>query len=456
MGGESDRIRLWWSLLLTGMLLLGVKLAVADRVGGPFRRPSLAADGTLPGVEQPLSQPYADGMTLIGYDLSCAEMPADGILRIDLYWTVRQQPTRPYQSVVHLLGPDGLLWSPQASARPHGYHDPPPSDSWLPGQYVVDSHEVEPLPGTPPGRYKIVVTLFDRQTLTPVSLLDAAGQPAAPRLTLGELTLTRPRRPVQPPEDALALPLGDFALLRARFDRERAAPGDAVYLTLMWQAQRDGDEAVMPTLSLEGSDGAVTSYPLPVPAPSWRAGDVLRDQRRLVIPATLESGAYTWIVGLAGSSYEIGVLEVDAPQRIFSPPPFEQPLGVTLGGVATLVGFSVEPSSVRPGEEFTATLVWRAEDTPEDALRVFVHLLDPQGGLVDQSDGVPACWSRPTTGWLAGEYIVDPHLLAVPSGLPSGEIVLSAGLYHPDGPRLLSEESSDAIRLTTISVEADE
>jgi len=186
------------ALLLTAALLLMVKLVVVDRMETPVRHARLQADGTLPAVEYPLSQAYADGLTLIGYDQSAETMPSDGTLRVDLYWTVQHQPSRRYQTVVHLVGPDGLRWSPRDSFRPTGYQDAPPTTTWGPGRYAVDSHEVMPLTGTPPGLYHIVLTVFDRDTLTPLSALNEKGQPAAPELVLGQVRLTAPRDEADP------------------------------------------------------------------------------------------------------------------------------------------------------------------------------------------------------------------------------------------------------------------
>ena len=91
-------------------------------------------------------------------------------------------------------------------------------------------------------------------------------------------------------------------------------------------------------------------------------------------------------------------------------------------------------------------LLWRAEaETPTD-YRVFVHLVDATGNIVAQSDAAPADWTRPTTGWLLGEYVLDTHTLTLPATLPDGPLSLRVGLYDPDtGARLLSGAADFAI-----------
>jgi hypothetical protein len=84
-----------------------------------------------------------------------------------------------------------------------------------------------------------------------------------------------------------------------------------------------------------------------------------------------------------------------------------------------------------------------------------LHLLGPQGQIVSQSDGIPAGWSRPTTGWVAGEYIIDEHTLAIPPDGPVGAYTLVTGLYDPgSGTRLIGPDGTDAVALTTMIVEA--
>jgi hypothetical protein len=60
-------------------------------------------------------------MILIGYDQGQTTIPSDDMLRFDLYWTVYTQPSARYQSVIHLVGSDGMRWSLPDTFRPRGY-----------------------------------------------------------------------------------------------------------------------------------------------------------------------------------------------------------------------------------------------------------------------------------------------------------------------------------------------
>jgi len=155
-----------------------------------------------------------------------------------------------------------------------------------------------------------------------------------------------------------------------------------------------------------------------------------------------------------------------------------------LGDVATLAGVNHQIIQ-SPNHQITVTLVWRAEAETHTSYHVFLHLIGPdpstgsgqapstgsgqapstgsgqapstgsgQGGaLVAQSDGIPAGWTRPTTGWLPGEYVTDVHVLTIPPETPAGDYALYAGLYVPGGERITAPDGTDAVLLTTITVE---
>lgn len=457
----------YWGLVLLAVCLTAFKLLVVDSVHTPFRHPRLRPDGTLPGVDHPLGQAYADGLHLIGYDQSAGEMPGDGTLRIDLYWTARQQPSRRYQTVIHLVGPERFRWSPQDSYRPTDYQDPPPTTTWRVGRYAIDTHEVEPLPGTPPGRYDIVLTVFDRETLVPLSVLNDQGQRAAPELALGKVTLRAPQHNSEDDDldvrQGLDVGLGVLTLLRARVDRDEAMPGDPVYLTTFWRADERPEEDLVLRVVLLDSDGRpVADCVRPPAAPwhptsAWNPGDVWRGQHLITLPADLETGVYTWTLSLSPSfspTVPLSDLSVTAPSRTFTPPPVTINTNVTLGDVATLVGANLEPPSLtlEPGSALTVTLVWRAEAETDVSYRAFLHLSDRDGQVVAQSDGVPDEWRRPTTSWVPGEIITDVRTLAIPDEASPGEYTLTGGLYTPVDGRLTDSDGRDAVQVSTVTL----
>src|SRR5207302_7444208 len=149
-------------------------------------------------------------------------------------------------------------------------------------------------------------------------------------------------------------------------------------------------------------------------------------------------GSYRFWVGFARtggqpSGVELpGQLQVSGVARSFEMPPIAHPRDVDFGDGVRLAGWDVARPTL---DKARLTLYWRPTATPTHDYHVFNHVLDAGEKIVSQRDGVPVDWSRPTTGWLAGEAIVDVYELDTPPG--SGPLRLRIGVYEPtSGQRL--------------------
>lgn len=442
-----DRQTAVW-LLALALLLIAGKWA-ADRQWTPLHRTRLAAE-QLRGVQTPLhvtlgapAQPAL--LRLWGHDALPASLPADAPLAVTLYWQALAPLTADYRVGLTLLGADGARWSEVDLRDNRWQRSPPPATGWPPHQYVQTGFYVDALPGAPPGDYTLSLSFFERESLTPLTFYDAAGAPLGPALPLGTITLTPPRQPWQAADVDVQQPLQaaseTVTLLGGRVDRETAAPGDAALVTLFWSAQRAsaGELALV-----DEAETAVAAWPLNFAA--YGPG-VWRTQRLLRLPVTLADGRYRWQV-----TTETGILAqwegitVESPPRLLAPPAVDISIGAAFGGQVTLVGATVEETA---GGVLPVELVWRGEGEMDRSYRVFVHLLGPDGALAGQSDAEPAGWTRPTTGWLPGEYVVDAHAITLPADLPPGEYTLAAGMYLPGDGRLENGRLENG-RLTTV------
>jgi hypothetical protein len=137
------------------------------------------------------------------------------------------------------------------------------------------------------------------------------------------------------------------------------------------------------------------------------------------------------------------------PERNFEAPEPEHPAGMSLGNVATLMGYDLDKTKLKPGELLGLTLYWLANDASERPLTVFVQLLGQDGRIYAQQDQEPLAGGRPTTGWLEGEYIADTYQLAIDPNAKPGAYQLIVGMYNSQsGERLSSSEPGrDAIYL---------
>ena len=128
------------------------------------------------------------------------------------------------------------------------------------------------------------------------------------------------------------------------------------------------------------------------------------------------------------------------------------PLPVSFGGQLALLGYELLSEQVAAGTEVALITAWRAEGKPEPPLSIFVHLLDPQGHITGQSDGLGA---NPD-GLRPGDVLLHVHRLTVAPDAPPGRYWLQVGLYDPETlVRLpLAGQASDRLLLTQVEVAA--
>jgi hypothetical protein len=322
------------------------------------------------------------------------------------------------------------------------------------------------LPGMPPGDYTLALSLFDRNTLEPASVLGADGNPVGPELALGQMYVLPPEHApavteLGVPEDASLQRCGALGLWSMTADRAQAAPGDVVALRWVWEALDVMPASTMATVTLrDADDDIVHTWYLP-PAASWWPTDRWRPDDRWIgqpivrLPGSLESGDYVLRVGLPGCASLAEVpLRVVAPERRWDVPGDLIVADAAFGEVIRLLGYDIAESAVAPGDAVTVTLAWQALAEMETSYRVFVHLVSATGQVLAQSDGEPAAWTRPTTGWAVGEVVLDERVIALPGDAAPGDYEIRVGLYVLDGPRLLLPGGEDSVVVGTMAVDS--
>jgi hypothetical protein len=138
--------------------------------------------------------------------------------------------------------------------------------------------------------------------------------------------------------------------------------------------------------------------------------------------------------------------------RNFEIPAINHPIEANLENKVRLLGYDITlPAADPPGTfqldpaackseacTIDIELYWQGISEMESLYRVFLHLVDDEGQIVTQRDGVPGRGKHPTTGWLPDEVITDPVEIALPAEIAPGQYALRVGMYlPPDGPRLL-------------------
>jgi hypothetical protein len=421
---------------------------------------------------------FGDELILLGHDALPPTVASGGRFEVKSYWRALEPGGPDYGVKVSVLDPEGVRWSGDDIRPPRWHRAPPPAGEWGPDEYVLVALAVPVHLGTPPGDYLVEAVAFDRRTLMPLTAHDAAGRALGPGITLGQIRVTPPRRPPDP--DELRLParmnvhMGPLTLADAHLDRREAAPGDPVLVSTLWRAhERPADDLAVHLAVVTPGETTAASYILPpsaawYPTSVWKEGDLWLGQHPLRLPAHLLAGDYRWVLKVCpqaarscapvGPEVDLGPFAVKPITRTWTPPAVDYATEAELGRVATLLGASLAPDlgTLSPGATVTVTLVWRAESEVGDSYRVFLHLLGPEGALVAQSDGEPANWTRPTTGWVTGEIILDERTLTLSDTAQPGRHSLRAGLYLPGTGRLKTGRGDDGVTVASLSVGSGE
>jgi hypothetical protein len=114
-----------------------------------------------------------------------------------------------------------------------------------------------------------------------------------------------------------------------------------------------------------------------------------------------------------------------------------------------LLGYDLSSESISADRPLTLTLYWRARNaTPNStAYTAFAQLLAPDGHLVAQQDQPPA---PPTTAWVDGQVIADPHAIRIVDPSYRGPATLIVGWYNSATiERLKTNDDEDHIALQT-------
>ncbi|MCG3207957.1 MAG: hypothetical protein FOGNACKC_01558 [Anaerolineae bacterium] len=344
-----------------------------------------------------------------------------------------------------------------------------PRDSLPAGQYLLSYPLLPVAIGTLPGPAELQLVVYQK-----------ASQPWP--LPDGNVVLTLGTVPIGPPPPGYRLGPGEYKSPPAHdFNAEiqlagydysvsRVGQGKGFALRLLWQALRPPADNY--TLQVEQLDAAGrvlrANQFAPVsgraPTAGWQAGQFVRDQVDLVVPASAPPGDNALQIRLSwlrpdGSRLNVrrfgiplsegltlpALQVVEKEERTFTLPPLPVRLDANFEDKALLTGYTPAlPAQFNRADcaagncTVQLELVWQGLSEMEQPYQIFVHVLNAAGEIVAQSDAAPgARGKQPTTGWLPGEVVTHPVAINLPANLAPGEYRLLAGMYvPPDGPRL--------------------
>lgn len=314
------------------------------------------------------------------------------------------------------------------------------------------------------------------QARTAFRVAEAGGAPRLP-LTRAEIYDAAVSRTV--PATATSLQMnyaGQARLVGYELQPETLLPGDALAVTLYWQALQpltlDYHEFVK-LLDPSGRPVGQIDQAPPLPTSRWWPGEVISDT--IVVPVEddltppillqLDAGLIYLPKLEALPAFNVEGQEIPRTVARVKMAPREWPdlaevkrVSYVFAGALALVGVQLPEGPVTAGEALPLQLYWASLAQVNDDYTVFVHLMDESGTLAGQGDGPPVNGHYPTSAWRPNEVILDTHSIPIAAGMPPGRYRLVVGLYDAaSGARLPLTSSpgngSDAIDLGVVHVQ---
>lgn len=223
----------------------------------------------------------AGGMNLVGYDLPFNETAPGVRLPLTLYWQ-KAAANGATDFEIRLIGPAGVSVQ-EARTIAH-------AEQVQTGEILRDWQDIRIPMDAENGSYALLLR-----------------HPDGSEFVLAELVIEGRPRAFDLPSLARESDghFGDLALLRGL---ELPLPGtlaagSVLEVPLVWEARRDGDQALVRFVHVLNEDGQLVAQQDSVPCAdacpteSWLTGEILRDVARLDLPANLPSGSYAVVVG---------------------------------------------------------------------------------------------------------------------------------------------------------------
>ena len=316
------------------------------------------------------------------------------------------------------------------------------TDEWHVGEVLMDRLNVEVPIGTPPGEYRLRLAWVTRSGNEYASFLNEDGTLAGVWADIGRLTVTRP--PQFP--DASALPIAHrqavdvsagVRLLGWNEVPTSVRPGERLPVTLYWQGTPVASDRMSPSLSLilqdvDGQESVLwvgTATEERYPVSEWTDGELVTDHLYVPINREHAGGRYTLLLQTGSNTVLLGTLEISGAARVFDPPQMQHEVNAQFGDRLWLRGYTLEIDE----DQMRLELVWYAQESVGEDYKVFVHVVDEQGIIIEQRDAMPRENTYPTSLWTAGEYVTDLYVLPAVAEV----FLLRVGLYLPEtGMRL--------------------
>jgi hypothetical protein len=308
------RFEKWLLGIVSGLMFALSAIAPFRYIMPAYAKPVLLSEAEIERIPHRFDVTFGDKARLLGYEAGDGETKPGETVEITLYWQSLAEMDRDYTVFVHLLDENDLVIAQRDTYPGLGTY---PTRLWRVGDAFADRY-VLTLPPTvfAPCTGRFEVGLYDFSSGERLLVMGPNGQPLGDNVRFHQMAvLPREDSPVPNPVDFDFE--GRIALVGYDLDRRTVQPGEAIHLTLYWQALAQMEEDYTVFTHVLGEEdrlwAQMDSQPQGGAAPtsSWQAGQVIEDRYDLIVNPNTPPDVYDIEVGLylAATGRRLGVLD---------------------------------------------------------------------------------------------------------------------------------------------------
>lgn len=252
-----------------------------------------------------------------------------------------------------------------------------------------------------------------------------------------------------PPDNALRIDAqtGALTIQALRLHDDTAMLGESVGFDLYWRGGHDSNPALLVT-AVDSATwqrlGHVEIYPAmaamrylpddslycaPVRVPLDALPDALQPPRQAIYQLRWYSPSQDLTLPFADDhNTPLEIMGATVLDGRYAPPPASYETAVNYGDVIVLTGYDLSQTALNAGETLSIGLHWQTLAAMTENWVLTVQLLDDNGQLIAQTDGVVAGY--PTTAWRENAAFVDWRTLTIPATVTTGDYHLHVGWYR--------------------------
>jgi hypothetical protein len=132
---------------------------------GPLVRVRATPATAVPTPQHPLAIDLTDSLRLLGYDVAVMSPHQQTTARLTLHWQVLAPVGADYKVSARLLDGEGGQMAQVDNVPVHNTY---PTSRWKAGETIADVYDLTVPPDTPSGQYRLLVILYEPDTLAEV------------------------------------------------------------------------------------------------------------------------------------------------------------------------------------------------------------------------------------------------------------------------------------------------